>query len=121
MNYIKAQKEVFDRLVHGEKAWGYWANENELFISPNGYVGYLIPKQVVVIDAERLEKIGKVFEFEAIIKPENRLEETYMFKQTPTGKMIRLLKRKDGETTGVDSKLDKNFQFPTYYQAQPLR
>ena len=44
MNYIKAQKDVFNKLVSGNRGMGRFSvDEHNILISPDGYMGYIFP------------------------------------------------------------------------------
>ena len=76
MNYKIANKEVCKALINGELVRGYNIDENTIFVTPDGFYGFVIPKTEIVFDATRIKQTKKMFDFSGYIKPENEIKPT---------------------------------------------
>ena len=76
MNYRIANKEVCKALIDGETVRGYDIDENTVFVTTDGFCGFVIPKAEIVYDATKMKQINKLFDFSNYIKPENEIKPT---------------------------------------------
>ena len=76
MNYKIANKEVCKALIDGELVRGYDIDENTVFVTPDGFCGFIIPKAVIIYDISRMKRINKLFNLSDYIKPENEIKPT---------------------------------------------
>ena len=76
MNYKIANKEVCKALIDGEYVRGYDIDENTAFVTPDGYYGFIIPKDKMLYDSARIKRCKKLFEISDYIKPENEIKPT---------------------------------------------
>lgn len=118
MNYDKAQKEVFNALLHGYRVCGYKFDDDHFFVTTDGYMGYIFPNNLIQFNTERITNIQPI----AVITeptPETELKLTLDFKAEgfTKGKMYRRLKA-DGKNVYVNDKFLSCFQNARFYQKQ---
>ena len=76
MNYRIANKEVCKALIDGEIIRGYDIDEKTVFVTTDGFCGFIIPKKEIVYDIARMKRTKELFNFSDYIKPENEIEPT---------------------------------------------
>ena len=59
MNYTKAQKEVFDALCSGKRAWRFDIDGDNIFVSPDGFRAYIFPKNIICFGLEKIAELKK--------------------------------------------------------------
>lgn len=116
MNYDKAQKEVFNALVRGDRVCGYKFDDDHFFVTTDGYMGYIFPNNLIQFNTAKITNIQPI----AVITeptPENELKLTLDFKAEgfTKGKMYRRLKA-DGKDVYVNDKFLACFQNARFYQ-----
>lgn len=117
MNYIKAQKEIFQALCQGIRQVGcFKIDENNILVTPNGYMAYIFPITSILFSIEKAREITP-FPISEIIKPENKLELTSDCRilESFDKRMLRRLKG-EGKNVFVNVKYLGCFQNPKFYQ-----
>lgn len=116
MNFIKAEKEVFSRMVKGERVCFFPVDEKHIFVTPDGFMGYIFPVSTISFNVSKCMKIEPL-KFNELIKPENELTMTYDFRQAGYGdkRMYRRLKG-PGKSVFVNNTFLANFQNPRFWQ-----
>lgn len=117
MNYIKAQKEIFNRLSGGERVCYFPVGNEKIFVTPDGFKGWIFPIDVVAFNCNKLQEM-KVIEIDNAIKPENKLEMTNDLKRARIGKndMFCVRLKAPGKNVFVNMKYLEAFQNPAFYQ-----
>lgn len=116
MNTIKAQKEIFAAMIRGDHVGKFEFNENSVFITPNGYHGFVIPYAQVQVNLEKIKSF-KALEFQRIVSEEYLCKLTNeAVIQTFPRKVLRKLER-GNENIYFDEKLAVCFQNPKFYNA----
>ena len=117
MNYNKAQKEIFNNIVAGNRVCGYWVDEH-YFATGNGFHGYIFPKACIAFDVSKVNEIRKLFDFEEMAKPENEMRETQDFRLFFPKTMTRVFASNSGRKAFVNVKYIENFQNAKFYQTE---
>lgn len=60
MNYKKAQKIVFERICNGGRVCRFMLDDNNLFVTPDGYRGFIFPIASVCFNTEKIAEMGKL-------------------------------------------------------------
>lgn len=120
MNIIKAQKEIFNAMLSGERVRKFQVDETSVFITATGYNGYVIPYSLVQVNLAKIADF-KALDLQSIVKEENlcKLTNEAMIGQFPR-RILRKLKRGD-ESIYFDEKLASCFQNPKFYNADKLQ
>lgn len=117
MNYIKAQKEVFTALCNGKKMGRFDLMGDNVFVAPNGYMGYIFPLTTVNFCIEKIPEIT-AFPVVELIQDKNRLILTPDMRiSTDKHTILRRLKG-EGKNVFVNIKFLSCFQNPSFYQAE---
>lgn len=116
MNFIKAQKEIFNSMLKGNNVRKFEMNENEVFITPDGFHGFVIPYSLIQINLEKISKVNH-FHYENIIKEENLLRMTreLLIDDFPKKFLRKLTNGK--RDIYVNEKYLECFQNPDFYNA----
>lgn len=117
MNYIKAQKEVFNSLVSGRRIVGFNIDENNILVSTDGFRAYIFPVCTVAFSLEKLQKIT-AFPVVELIKPENELKLTNDLRIVDRSHTARRLKKQNGRNTFVNIRFLECSQNPKFFQAE---
>lgn len=114
MNIIKAQKEIFNAMLSGNRVRKFQFDENSVFITATGFNGYVIPYSQVQVNLEKIANF-KSLELQSIVKEENlcKLTNEAVIGQFPR-RILRKLIRGD-ESIYFDEKLASCFQNPKFY------
>lgn len=117
MNYIKAQKIIFDALCKGSPSVRKFAIGNDrIMVTPDGIRGFIFPMVAVNFNLEKIKDLN-AFSFEEIIKPENEMFLTPDIRiDDRRREMYRRLKKTNGSTF-VNTKYIDCFQNPSFFQA----
>lgn len=115
MNFIKAQKQIFNNIVSGDRVCGYWIDDDRFFVTGDAFHGFVFPKETIAFDVKKVNKIKEIFDFDADAIEENEIKETDTFKLV-NRKMMRVFLRKDGRCVYVNTQFLKHFQNAKYYQ-----
>lgn len=117
MNITKAQKTIFNALLSGDRVRRFEVDKDNVFITPNGCYGFVIPYSVLQVN---IEKIGefKAIDLASIVKEENRFQLTreILLQEHPKAYLRKL---KNGErNVFLDQKYMECFQNPKFYQKE---
>ena len=115
VNYINAQKQIFNNIVSGDRVCGYWIDDNRFFVTGDAFHGFVFPKEMIAFDTKKVNEIKKLFDFDTDAIEENEVTETDNFKLV-NRKMMRVFLRKDGRGVYVNTQFLKHFQNAKYYQ-----
>lgn len=115
MNYIKAQKIVFDRICKDSGGGRFMLDDSNVFVTPDGYRGYVFPVAGICFNIEKIREIG-VLPIVETIKEENELKMTDDLRlDRYKGGMARRLKG-NGKNVFVNVKYLDVFHNPRFYQ-----
>lgn len=118
MNINKAQKEIFNAMLSGERCHKYEIDEKSVFITPNGFQGYVIPYSQIQINLAKIPDM-KDLNLQSVVKEENRCEltkEAYILEHPKA--YCRKLKR-GNEYIYFKEKCMSCFQNPKFYNVHP--
>lgn len=73
MNFTKAQKHIATALLSGKKCGRFNVDDNNILVTPDGFMGYIFPASTIVFDLEKCKEIP-AFPITEIIKDENELK-----------------------------------------------
>ena len=79
MNYRIANNEVCKALIDRENVRGYDIDDNTVFVTADGFCGFIIPKKEIVYDYTKVRQMKKLFDVSEYIKPENEIKPTYNY------------------------------------------
>ena len=118
MNYTKAQKEIFDALCAGKRVFQFEIDANNIFVTADGYKGYIIPKNLICFSLEKVAEI-KPIPIKEIIQDQYRLTLTLDLRIIDARRTARRLKG-NGKNVLVNVKFLSCFQNPYFYQAENM-
>ena len=119
MNYIKAQKDVFNELCKGSRTGKFHVDAHHTFVTPNGCMGYIIPDTVINFSLDKITDIHP-FAIVEVINAENELTLMPDLRIIDRHRIARRL-RGNGKNVFVNVKFLSCFQNPKFYQeANPL-
>lgn len=114
MNFNKAQREVFNKIIgSGKPAW-FDVDENNIFVTPDGMVGFIFPVSTIAFNLDRIRKMDNPVKIYEVVKSENELTLTNDIKLFP-GRQARRLK-KGKYSVFVDTRFLSYFQNPKFFQ-----
>lgn len=120
MNYIKAQREIFNAIARNERAIGFNMEGERICVTTTGYYAFIFPVEMISFNPNKLAKMDALAVHE-LIAPENELTLTQIFRAENNGigrcNMHRLL-RGPGKNVYVNSKYLECFDNPKFYQAK---
>lgn len=116
MNFAKAQKQIVDSLLKGNRCGRFNVDEKHIFVTPDGYRGYVFPVSTIVFGLEKISEITP-FPISEIIQDENELKLTpdLRIMNECRKEMCRRLKGKNGNVF-VNVKFLECYQNPKFYQ-----
>lgn len=117
MNYVKAQKEIFNALCKGGKLFQFRVDKNTVFVSPNGYFGYIFPVSTILFNIDKIREVQSL-KYNNVVSYSNKLELTDNARiiYRGTKKIYRQLQGKN-KTVYVEENSLSCFQNPSFYQA----
>lgn len=120
MNIIKAQKEIFNAMLSGRNCHKYELDEKSVFITPEGYNGYVIPYSQIQINLEKIPDM-KDLNIQSIVREENLCELTKeaLILEHTRGYARKL--KKGNEYIYFKEKYLGCFQNPKFYNAHPCQ
>lgn len=83
MNFNKAQREVFNKIIGSGKPGWFDVDENNIFVTPDGMVGFIFPVSTIAFNLERLRKMSNLLKIKEVVKSENELTLTNDIKLLP--------------------------------------
>ena len=116
MNIIKAQKEIFNSMLAGANVRKFEFDEQSIFITPDGYHGYVIPYTQIQVNLEKIKSFNKI-DFQSVVTEENLCELTNEARIVQFPKRICRKLRRGSETIYFDNKYLACFQNPKFYNA----
>lgn len=118
MNCNNAQKEIFNAMLKGEGCHKYELDEKNVFITPDGFHGYVIPYSQIQINLLKIPDC-KDLNLQAIVTEENlcKLTKEALILEHPRV-IARKLKRGD-ECIYFKEKFMSCFQNPKFYNKHP--
>lgn len=117
MNYINAQKEIFNELVKGGTVGKFFIDENNVLVSPNGYMAYIFPISIVAFSLEKVREIKEV-PIHGVIKPENEIFLTPDLRINGNSRQIYRRLKGSSKNVFVNTKFIRHFQNPKFYQEE---
>ena len=76
MNYIRAQKEIFNNLVNGDRVCGYWQDAESYFVTGDGFHGFIFPASTIAFDTAKVNEIKRLFEVPEIMVDREKIDDT---------------------------------------------
>ena len=70
MNTTKAQKEIFNAMLKHNRVAKFEVDERRVFITPDGYHGFVIPLADIQVNLEKLKNMREI-DLQAIVHEEN--------------------------------------------------
>lgn len=117
MNYTKAQKICFDALCNGRNIRRFDLDEKRVFVTPDGYRGFIFPKVGCNFNLEKIADF-KGFPIEETIKPENELTLTLDVRLSDNRREMYCRLKGNGKSTFVNKKFLECFQNPKFFQPE---
>lgn len=116
MNLIKAEKQIFNAIVNGDRVCFFRLDESHVFVTPDGFMGYVFPIIGIHFDVTKCMEMQPLKIAEAI-KPENELFLTQDFRCTDyrCRKMYRRMTA-PGKNVFVRNSFLNNFQNARFWQ-----
>ena len=118
MNITKAQKIIFNALLSNSyPVRRFEVDEDNVFITPDGYRGFIIPYSALQVNIDRMQTV-KPFDISSVVKEENllRLTRELLIQEHPKALLRKLT---NGErNVFVNSKYIECFQNPRFYQKE---
>lgn len=116
MNYSKAQKEIFNALLRGDRVGGFQCDDDNFFVTVGGCFGYIFPVRTIQFNTQKIA-IMKPIDINSLVNPENELKLTLEFRAESSfsRRMYRILKA-DGKRVYVNDKFLSCFQNPRFFQ-----
>lgn len=84
MNYIKAQRELFNEMVTGGSIVGFEMDGDRVCVTPDGFKAYIFPIEMIAFNLSKMKNMNAMPVHELII-PENQIELTPIFRADITG------------------------------------
>ncbi len=116
MNYLRAQKEIFNSIVSGDRVSGYWQDDSSYFVTGDGFHGFFFPAATVAFDTARVNGIKRLFEISELMVDEYKLTETNDFRLL--GRVMARRFKQGSRSIFINSGFLKNFQHGNYYQRE---
>lgn len=115
MNFNNAQKDILNHLLNGDTVRKFEIDENYVFITPNGFYGFVFPKVLLQVNIDRMPTL-KAIDLTAAVNEENEcvLTDECKVLYRPYKGYARKLKRQEKEIF-VNEKYLKWFQNPKFY------
>lgn len=119
MNFNKAQKDILNHLLNGDPVRKFEIDDDYVFITPNGYYGFVFPKVLLQVNIDRMPTF-KSIDLAAVVNEENAcvLTDECKILYRPYKGYARKLKRGDTEIF-VNEKYLQWFQNPKFYCTAP--
>ena len=116
MNFVKAQKQVVDALLKGNRCGRFNIDEKHIFVTPDGYRGYVFPVSTIVFGFEKIYEMTP-FPVSEIIQDENELKLTpdLRIMNEYRKEMCRRLNGK-GRSVFINPKFLECYQNPKFFQ-----
>lgn len=114
MNINKAQKIIFNELISGGKVRRFDFDEDNVFITPDGHHGFVLPYASIQVNLEKISTF-KSIDLSSIVKEENlcHLTKELLLQEHPKA-YLRKLKNGD-RNIYFNSKYMECFQNPKFY------
>lgn len=118
MNIARAEREVFNKMVRGERVYFFPVDDTHIFVTPDGYMGYIFPLCATSFNAGKCMQMQPL-NYSELIKPENEIFLTDDYHGGGFGdrKMYRRLKA-PGKNVFVNNAFLANFQNPRFWQGE---
>ena len=116
MNFIKAQKEIFNALCNGNRTGQFSVDGNNVFVTPNGYMAYILPKSLIYFSLEKIREM-KPLPIKELIQDQYELTLTNDLRIIDKHRTARRLKGV-GKNVLVNVKFLSCFQNPHFYQQE---
>lgn len=115
MNFNKAQKDILNHLLNGDTVRKFEIDEDYVFITPNGYYGFVFPKVLLQVNVDRMPTF-KAIDLNAAVNEESAcvLTDECKILYRPYKGYARKLKRGETEIF-VNEKYLQWFQNPKFY------
>ena len=120
MNINKAQRELFNAMLAGRNLRRFELGENRVFITPDGYHGFVLSYSQIQINLDKIETM-KAFPFQSIITEENLCKlskEILLDERRGRKRYLRKLKN-EKFIAYFDDKYMQCFQNPKFYSTSP--
>jgi len=116
MNINKAQNEIFRAMLSGKRVRKFEVDDTCVFITADGYNGYVIPYSQVQINLAKIADF-KSIDLQSIVKEENLCKLTNEAVVANFPRRVFLKLKRGEESIFFDEKLASCFQNPKFYSA----
>lgn len=113
MNIIQSQKEILNAMLKGDRLAKFYIDEKSVFITPNGFYGFVFPVSTLQINVDRIATVNSIC-LHQIVCDDNQLKLTNELRESGHA-LLRVLKRESNEIY-VNTKYLRWFQNPKFYQ-----
>lgn len=123
MNCKKAQKEIFNKLVNGERVCFFRLGEEKIFVTPDGFKGFIFALSDITFNVDKLQEF-KALQIDEVVVPENEIVQTNDFRLYPSFLGRKKMCRKfnaSGKTVYVDESYLDFYQNPKFFQDKANR
>lgn len=124
--YLKIQANLIKKWEKITRlSWG--ENEENIFFTTNGYVGYIIPQNLKLLDTSKFQNISlPLDDYTKLIPDDTGYEEANISGSEINGKRILIIMKSKNSITYVDEKyfkefLKRNFKFKIGNPFQPIK
>lgn len=91
IGFARANMDIVKAITNGEpRVCGYWMDDDRYFVTPNGFYGYVFPKNQIAFNVERVKNLDKpVFDEHDFGKDVQEIKPTKMYSQEGLTKFVR--------------------------------
>ena len=115
MNWKKAQKIIFEEMLKKDTYTKRFAIDPErVFISPNGIYGFVLEKDAIRFNLDRIKEVGSL-RLQEIVAPENLCKLTDRLLMGDRNNDLHILTRGEWKTY-INRKYLQCFENPKFYQ-----
>ena len=116
MNTTKAQKEIFNAMLKHNRVAKFEVDERSVFITPDGFHGFVIPLADIQVNLEKLKSMHKI-DLQAIVHEDNlcKLSNECVIDGRPGRKEYFRKLKNDKFNVYISEKFLSCFQNPKFY------
>lgn len=116
MNINKAQKDIFNHLLRGDCVMKFEFDENNVFITPTGYYGFVIANTLLQVNPARIPEMKQKLDIKNVVCEENICKLTDECKLIFHPRKTYAIKlTHGGENVFVNERFLQYFQNPKFY------
>lgn len=116
MNINKVQKDIFNHLLNGDRVMKFDVDENNIFITPTGFYGFVIPNALLQVNPAKIPEMKQKLNLQSVVCEENLCTLTDECKIIFRPRKTYAIKLRRGEkNVFVNESFLQYFQNPKYY------